>query len=169
LRLLARGNLATVDLFQTVDLTELIEEVVARYTNSSWPTTPQLELHDDLPQVTIWPEGIKILIDNLLRNALIHAKPLSKEHLEVIIIITHDENSWTLQIQDNGEGIAKEDRQRIFERFERGKTDAHLGAGLGLALVAQQVDIHTGTINIQDAIERGTLITVRFPFRMTEI
>ena len=169
LRLLTRGNLATADLFQIVNLTELVEEVVARYTNSSWPTTPQLELSDELPQVNIWPEGMKILIDNLLRNALIHAKPPSQEHLEVIITITHDENSWTLQIQDNGEGIAQEDRQRIFKRFERGKNDAHLGAGLGLALVTQQVDIHAGTINIQDAIEHGTLITIKFPLQMTEI
>ena len=112
---------------------------------------------------------MKILIDNLLRNALLHAKPPSQEHLEVIITIAHDENSWTLQIQDNGEGIAQEDHQRIFKRFERGKTDAHLGAGLGLALVTQQVDIHAGTINIQDAIEHGTVITIKFPLQMTEI
>ena len=168
LRLLTRGNLATTDLFQTIDLTELIEEVVARYTNSSWPTAPELKLSTDLPQVNIWPEGMKILIDNLLRNALIHANPPAQEHLEVIVTIVHDKNSWTLQIQDNGEGIPQEDRQRIFERFERGKNDSHTGAGLGLALVAQQVDIHAGTINIQDAPQKGTLITATFPFQYTK-
>ena len=168
LRLLTRGNLATTDLFQTIDLTELIEEVVARYTNSSWPTAPELKLSTDLPQVNIWPEGMKILIDNLLRNALIHANPPTQEQLEVIITIVHDKNSWTLQIQDNGEGVPQKDRQRIFERFERGKNDSHTGAGLGLALVAQQVDIHAGTINIQDAPQKGTLITATFPFQHTK-
>tara|TARA_B100000700_G_scaffold331004_1_gene460701 strand:+ start:3489 stop:4880 length:1392 start_codon:yes stop_codon:yes gene_type:complete len=165
LRLLTRGNLATTDLFQEIDLNELIEEIIARYANSSWPTHPRFESSASFPLVNIWPEGIKILIDNLLRNALIHAKPPLQKSLEVIIAITYNKESWVIHIQDNGEGIPFEDRERIFERFERGKTSDPLGAGLGLALVAQQVKIHDGIIDVQDAIGHGTLITVKFPFQ----
>ena len=57
----------------------------------------------------------------------------------------------TVEITDQGLGIASEDRERIFERFWRGPSVKTPGAGLGLAIVAEIVRAHGGTIEVGNA------------------
>jgi signal transduction histidine kinase len=71
-----------------------------------------------------------------------------------------------LTVRDTGMGIAKENLSRIFDAFyqvDGGTTRAHGGAGLGLSIVKQLVDIHDGEIEVTSALGEGTLFTVKLP------
>lgn len=77
------------------------------------------------------------------------------------------EGEWgIITVQDNGSGIKPELRQAIFERFWQGEdnlTRRFGGTGLGLAIVKEFVELHKGTITVDDAPEGGALFTVKLP------
>lgn len=71
-----------------------------------------------------------------------------------------------LMMADSGPGVPPHLRERIFERFfqvEDNSTRRFVGTGLGLTIVKEFVDLHGGTISIGEALEGGTLVTVRLP------
>ena len=69
-----------------------------------------------------------------------------------------------LLVKDTGIGIAVEDQERVFERFERGAGQGRqAGAGLGLALVKSLVNLHGGTVAIESARGAGTTVICNLP------
>jgi PAS domain S-box-containing protein len=73
-----------------------------------------------------------------------------------------------ISIKDNGPGIAKEDHQRIFERFERAvDTSAVTGLGLGLFIVKNIVEIHHGVIRINSELGQGAEFVVELPLNLS--
>jgi two-component system sensor histidine kinase PrrB len=51
----------------------------------------------------------------------------------------------------------------VFDRFSRGSTASHSGSGLGLALVAQQAELHGGTASLEDSPLGGARLLLRLP------
>ena len=168
LRLLARGELAAADLFESTDLGELVDGAVAQ-TQTRFPeATITLDVRREPPAVRVWPEGLRVLLDNLVRNAVTHGAPVGLGTSDggaaaVVVSLDHDEREWSLAVTDNGPGIAPHERERVFGRFIRGSGTQASGSGLGLALVAQQAGLHGGRVVIDDAPNGGTRITVRAP------
>jgi two-component system phosphate regulon sensor histidine kinase PhoR len=77
-----------------------------------------------------------------------------------------------LKIADNGIGIAKEYRQKIFEKFFRVPTgDKHntKGYGLGLSYVSEIVHRHMGIITVDSELEKGTTFTVMLPRKEADV
>ena len=75
-----------------------------------------------------------------------------------------DTDGAVIEICDNGPGIAPEERERVFDRFYRALGTKTSGTGLGLAIVKRIVDIHHGTIAIDDGLDgRGTTFRIRLP------
>lgn len=68
-----------------------------------------------------------------------------------------------LWVRDFGPGVAPEDRDRVFERFERGTGASRPGSGLGLNIVQVIARAHDGTVDVRDADGGGALFTVRIP------
>ncbi|WP_459655361.1 sensor histidine kinase, partial [Achromobacter xylosoxidans] len=70
----------------------------------------------------------------------------------------------TLSVRDTGCGIAPEDRQHIFEPFQRlTSADSQPGVGLGLAIVQQWVQRMNGRIHVDSEVGQGTTISVALP------
>ncbi|MDP9164560.1 MAG: HAMP domain-containing histidine kinase [Actinomycetota bacterium] len=70
----------------------------------------------------------------------------------------------TLQVQDQGPGVAAEDRAHVFDRFYRATSSRQLpGSGLGLAIVAQAMALHGGTASISGTTQGGTVLRLTFP------
>jgi signal transduction histidine kinase len=67
-----------------------------------------------------------------------------------------------LLVDDNGDGVPEEERERIFEPFVRAEGVTAPGSGLGLALVSQQVRAHDATIEVLDSPLGGARFSVRF-------
>jgi two-component system sensor histidine kinase PrrB len=68
-----------------------------------------------------------------------------------------------IAIDDNGSGVPESERAAVFERFARGSTASHSGSGLGLALVAQQAEIHGGTAVLDESPLGGARLMLRLP------
>ena len=68
-----------------------------------------------------------------------------------------------IAVDDNGTGVPEDEREAVFERFARGSTASRSGSGLGLALVAQQAEIHGGTAALEDSPLGGTRLMLRLP------
>ena len=72
------------------------------------------------------------------------------------------------QVEDTGIGIAKEEQERVYERFYRvDKSHSRQtgGTGLGLAITKSAVVAHRGAIKVQSKLGEGTTFTVRIPLR----
>ncbi len=98
-------------------------------------------------------------IKNLIQNALTHGRSAEGE---VAIELIERPASYLLCICDRGQGIAAEDRDRVFQRFARGDSSG-AGAGLGLAIVRQAIASHGGTIALSDRDGGGLRIDIELP------
>ncbi|HET6918551.1 MAG TPA: ATP-binding protein, partial [Jiangellaceae bacterium] len=106
------------------------------------------------------PAAIRRLLRNLTDNAARHA------HATVALHLVQRNGQVVLDVDDDGPGIAAQDRARVLDRFIR-LDDARArdagGAGLGLAIAAELVTAHGGEIAIDASPIGGTRVTLRFP------
>ncbi len=101
-------------------------------------------------------DKIEQVIYNLLENAL---KYRAKNNAWIKINTSINNNKCTVEIEDNGIGIQKEDIPRIFERFyrvDKNRSRKKGGSGLGLAIVKHIIEAHNQSINVQSEIGKGT-------------
>ncbi|WP_411747801.1 sensor histidine kinase, partial [Psychrobacillus psychrotolerans] len=99
---------------------------------------------------------------NLLMNALTY----SPEDKTVTITISQTKKCGVIRIQDEGIGIAKEEINRVFERFyrvDRARSRNSGGTGLGLAIVKHLVEAHHGLLEVDSEVGKGTVFTVSIP------
>ena len=116
------------------------------------------------------PSNITVLADefhikNLLATVIDNAVKYAED--PVVNVSVSDENgNVTIDVADNGCGIAKEHLSHIFEKFYRVPTgDVHTvrGYGLGLYYAKQVVQLHKGTISINSSVGKGTTVTIKLP------
>jgi len=93
---------------------------------------------------------------NLLSNALNH----TPRNGRITLTVKCEEDGATIAVADTGEGISADRQARVFERFERGQRG---GAGLGLALVKEIVEMHGGWVDLVSAPEEGTTVVCHLP------
>lgn len=106
------------------------------------------------------PMAISRMVRNLLENAVRHANS------RVTLAVTSSDGTVFLTVSDDGPGIPPADRTRVFERFVRLDSDRARsggGAGLGLAIVAEVVAAHGGTVMVDDRPGGGTRMSVSLP------
>jgi signal transduction histidine kinase len=104
---------------------------------------------------------LSVLVDNLLSNALRYSGTESR-----VTVTVEADDGVLLRVQDEGPGIPQESLPHVFDRFFRvasANPDAR-GAGLGLAIVAEILSVHSATSHI-DTSEAGTTVSVKFPAR----
>ncbi|MEU9497418.1 HAMP domain-containing sensor histidine kinase [Streptomyces sp. NPDC048196] len=163
LRALAQGDLVEADAFGVVDLSELVAAAVADVERHVARHHPGVRLTLRLTpglMLSAWEPGLRMAVDNLLRNAVVHG---SRAGLPARIEVALRPGGRpadpvaVLTVDDDGPGIAPEERQQVFQRFHRRAGSP--GSGLGLTLVAQQIALHRGTVRILD---RPTGTGVRF-------
>jgi signal transduction histidine kinase len=109
------------------------------------------------------PARIGQVLGNLLSNALRHTPSGGR----VEVAVTADGDTVNLQVTDNGDGIAQEHLQRIFERFYRvdaARDREHGGTGVGLAISRAIARAHGGELSAASAgLGKGTTITLSLP------
>lgn len=99
------------------------------------------------------------VVNNLLENAAKY----SVHGSQIQVMVISQKKNVVLTVRDHGKGIPREDMNRIYERFYKGKNAAHEGFGLGLYLVKYIVEKHGGMIRIKSIVNRGTSVSVLFP------
>jgi len=103
---------------------------------------------------------LKMTMNNLVENAIKYS-----DNKPVELNLFNRNGSIILEVKDQGIGIEKEYRKRIFRRFYRiqdEETRETKGSGLGLFIVKQAVEKHKGKIMISDNEPKGTVFTITF-------
>lgn len=105
---------------------------------------------------------LKRLLANLLQNAIIYNKRDGIVHVS----LRNEKKELVLTVLDTGIGISGEDLPYIFDRFykvDQARMKDLSGAGLGLSLVWQIAQLHSGQISIQSQVDKGTSVRISFP------
>jgi two-component system sensor histidine kinase MtrB len=105
------------------------------------------------------PRRLHRVVVNLVENARVHGGGV------VRVAVRVDGDRVCVAVEDAGPGVPPGDRSSVFERFHRGRrarSDVE-GTGLGLALVAQHVRAHAGTVRVEDQPGGGARFVVELP------
>ncbi|MDF2682209.1 MAG: sensor histidine kinase [Brevibacillus sp.] len=146
-----------------VDLSEITQQVLDAMTATF--TREQIQVRRELAEC-VWMVGdqqrLAQVVTNLLNNACKHTEAGGW----IVVVVKETGGLASLQIQDNGTGIPKEDLPFVFERFYRGdrsRARESGGSGLGLTVVKGIVEAHGGEIILESEVGKGTMVTVTFP------
>ena len=142
------------------DLVAFVHDIVARLEDEA--ADAGVEIRVDAPgEVRCAFDAARMdqVVSNLISNALKYGSAAPVE-----VRVRSGGGRAILEVEDHGIGIAPEDQERIFDRFERAVSPRHFaGIGLGLWIVRQLVEAHGGTIRVRSAPDHGATFTVELP------
>lgn len=145
----------------SVDLPGLVRAVLADHEATIRNNRLSVELSLEVVTVTGDQERMRVIVDNLINNAVKYSPPGG-----VIGVALYRKNGWAiLDIRDQGPGIAPSEREAVFTPFFRGQASdsgRYPGSGLGLAITREYVEMGGGSIESLCA-EQGALFRVALP------
>ncbi|HEX4716450.1 MAG TPA: PAS domain-containing sensor histidine kinase [Ktedonobacteraceae bacterium] len=146
---------------ETVDLEALLQEITETMQQSS--PSHRIVVRGTVRTSLIGdPDRLGQVFINLLSNAIKYSPDAETVEMD----LDASEEAVTIQVQDHGLGIPREQRDKIFERFYRAsgpKQKAIPGLGMGLYIVAEIVKRHGGTITVESTVGEGSTFTVTLP------
>jgi len=148
-----------------VDLLDFISQIKSDY---MFPMDKELVLdwhYADLPLVVSDRTKLRHILTNLINNAI---KFTDQGCVAVSACLTADGEALELRVADTGPGIPAELLPFVFDKFRQidsATTRNHSGAGLGLFIVKNFVDLLGGTIEVASKVGEGTVFTVCLPVR----
>ena len=151
----ARGTL-TAERHDQVDLQQIVTEEIGRRSEAAISLEPQT-------RPSHFVEGDAVALRSMVSNLLDNAERYGNR---CRVSIRSSGQTITLHVEDDGPGIAADDRELVFEPFYRLETSRSKvtgGSGLGLAITKQIVESHGGTIALSDAASGGAQFTVSLP------
>jgi two-component system, OmpR family, sensor histidine kinase PrrB len=154
---LAQGQLTTTDDFVPLDITEVLD----RAAHDAMRVYPDLDVSLAASTSVLMlglPAGLRLVIDNAIANAVKHGGAT-----QVRLGVVSSAGGVEITVDDNGSGVPEAERAEVFERFSRGSTASRSGSGLGLALVAQQAELHGGTASLEVSQLGGARLVLRLP------
>jgi PAS domain S-box-containing protein len=146
--------------FEFFHLDDFMEELLERMA-PAFPGFDKVKICLNAPVIVHWDRfRIEQVVMNLLTNAFRYG-----EDQNISIHTKMAGNRASIVVKDFGMGIAKENLNKIFERFERGSnTRETSGLGLGLYICQEIVNHHQGQIIVQSVVGAGSTFTVELPF-----
>lgn len=166
---ITRFNLSNLELNEeTVNLTRMLEQITFEFQpvlaekNMRW----SLDLAPEV-QILCDPDKMERVFDNLFRNAVNYGYAAS----EIAVSLRQEPGGTVVEVRNHGKTIPPEKLGRIFEQFFRldtARSTSTGGAGLGLAIAKEIVELHGGSITAESADEQ-IRFTVRLPAHRQKI
>lgn len=152
---------------QSVDLHEVINRslLLVRHQLEHAGIDLQLKLEEDMPRLHCDAAQIEQVLLALIMNA-IDAMPRGG-NLWIATLLNHDETEISIEVRDDGAGIAPDVLPQIFEPFMTTKEHGR-GVGLGLAISRGIVERHNGRIEVESHLGKGTTFTLTLPVQTHE-
>lgn len=147
---------------ETVDMTEVVNEVAQVLTPSAAKRNVSLCIHCDSCSVS----GVRRYIYEIIYNLCDNAIRYNREGGKVDVSVEKSGSGTVITVADTGIGIPAEHQARIFERFyrvDKSHSKETGGTGLGLSIVKRAVMLHNGTIELTSTVGEGTVVKVVFP------
>lgn len=164
---LARLGTEPSPLADDVPLADVVSTAVAGVSQEAAKRRVRLEIVGSGGSMAGRASDLERMFRNLLENAVRHAPSGS-----AVIVETHEKrDEWTVEVTDQGAGVAPQDRPHIFDPFYRGRAvraGVQVGAGLGLTIARDIARLHGGDIELGDSHTSGARFVVRLPVKRVE-
>jgi two-component system sensor histidine kinase PrrB len=159
LQALARGDAGAALPRERLDFAEIVDAAIVSTRRRHPSASIEFNAADQRQELDGWPDGLRLVADNLIENAIRHGGT----RVSVTLRRTAEGRALELSVEDDGPGVPSVERGHVFERFQRGSGAVGPGSGLGLSIVAQQASLHGGTVDIDDSPLGGARLSVRLP------
>lgn len=129
-------------------------------------------LQPGLPKIHADIARISQLVGNLVNNAIKFTPRGGKIKVSTGAVDRHGRSGAEICVEDTGVGIKPEDRERIFQRFHRARdtgTEGETGTGLGLSICKEIVNLHGGTLEVDDNKPNGASFRTWFPASLSDV
>jgi signal transduction histidine kinase len=144
---------------EPLDLGVTVREVSARFQEEAERVGSELIVRTVDARLRADPMRIEQVVTNLLSNALKFG-----EHRPIDVVVEVDGPTARFSVRDRGIGIAPDDLDRIFARYERAvSADNYGGLGIGLYVTRQIVEAHGGHIRVESTPGQGSRFVVDLP------
>ncbi len=148
---------------QPVDLDALCQQQIERLGVVAEQQQVEVMMSGDGQATVVGiPEDLKLVVGNLIHNAVQYNRPGG----HVVVSVGRRGPLAFIEVADSGIGIPESDQDRIFERFyrvDKARSRAAGGTGLGLSLIRHAVERHQGTITVASVLGEGSTFTVELP------
>ena len=165
----AEPRVMTEDELHTIDFNLIIKDVCTEFVQLALSRNIDFGFENASETAFIKANKVAIheLVANLIENALIYTQNSGKVTVKVDVnknLTKSDQAQAVLVVEDNGPGIALDERDKVFERFYRILGTKSSGSGLGLAIVKEIVKTYNGKIFLESGDNNtGLKVIVKFP------
>ena len=159
--LLEMSELRTVPCDDRIELGAMIEEILADLAPLADRKGISLESAGDGVML-----GSDALIYRMLFNLTENSIRYNQPNGNVRITVADEDSQLVIRVADTGCGIPTKYRESIFQPFfrvDKSRSRENGGVGLGLSLVWEIVTLHGGEIRVEESLEKGTTMAVKFP------
>ena len=147
---------------EPTDIRSEFEDTVYMYSSRLAQDGIRLDYIDndeDIPEISCDPKRLRQVFLNILDNAAKHGG----EGKRIDASMSYELDSVVVRIRDYGPGIPEDEIPLVKKKFYKGSSQAR-GTGIGLAVCDEIVELHGGTLTLENAQGGGTLVTVRLPY-----
>lgn len=141
------------DIILDIGITALMMQVSEKYIDL------KTNIEEDLPNIHADLEKLVFVFINILNNAIRYSKKGDEIKIEVMKV----GNEVQFSIKDNGPGISKEDKERLFQRFTQVGEISKQGWGLGLAISREFINAQNGRIWVESELGKGSKFIFSIP------
>ena len=162
--LLALSNLDHLECREDLDMPQLLSDTAANLRDLAQQHNITIRLQTNPGTIRGNRALLERAFSNLIENAIKYNRPSGT----VTVRAAPEAAAFRVEITDEGTGIPQEFREQIFEpffRIEPSRSRQLGGAGLGLSLVRAVIDLHNGTVEVENAPGGGSCFTVVLPRR----
>lgn len=161
---------STVSIAKQINLVDVVTDAIDRNSWRSEKSDISIEFETVSKTVNVIgdAEMLTVAVKNLVENAIIYSNPGST----VAVVISKLGNFAQIVVKDTGIGIAKQDLNRVFERFYRvdqSRSRETGGTGLGLSIVKHAAMTHQGDVQLFSKPGIGSTFTLRLPMVDTKV
>jgi signal transduction histidine kinase len=141
------------------DLREVVGEAVQTTRDANAGREIELSEPEGAVPVLMDAPRLRQVVTNLLENAMKSSPPGAP----VAVTVAIDGDNAYVTVRDHGTGVALDDRERIFQKYTRGRSGLTRGSGLGLFVAKEIVAAHGGSIWVADAEGPGAMLVFSLP------
>lgn len=148
---------------EDVDVGEIVKDCVRNVEPAAQDSGIDLSLDvaDDAPSIYADKRSVTQIVFNLLSNAI----KFTERDGMISVSLTAADNKISIKVSDTGVGIPPDRLSTVTDPFSQTHSDPHItqqGTGLGLSIVKSLVENHSGKLNIESEVGKGTTVTVSF-------
>lgn len=152
-----------------MDLSNMIQGLVDKFSiQTKKPISFKIDIDLESTHIIADPVYLTNAVSNLIDNAIKY----SGDSVAIDICCHSSDNQLFIEVSDNGFGISERDREKIFEKFERGAAVGRKGAkgfGLGLNYVKRVMNAHGGTVSLSSLKGQGSKFVLYMPLKVSFI